>query len=47
MTSFDPLDGSDLAALREASTATLSTQLFRLGLRNQVLAGRSHPADPP
>ena len=39
MTSFDPLDESDLVALREASTATLSTQLFRLGLRNQVLAG--------
>jgi regulator of RNase E activity RraA len=36
---FDPLDRGDLAALREASTATVSTQLFRLGLRNQVLAG--------
>jgi regulator of RNase E activity RraA len=32
-------DRDDLAALRETSTATLSTQLFRLGLRNQVLAG--------
>jgi regulator of RNase E activity RraA len=39
LTTFEPLDGNDLAALREVSTATLATQLFRLGLRNQVLAG--------
>ena len=39
MTTFDRLDGNDIDALREASTATLATQLFRLGLRNQVLAG--------
>lgn len=34
-----PLDPGDLAALRQVSTATLATQLFALGLRNQVLAG--------
>jgi regulator of RNase E activity RraA len=39
LTTFEPLDRDDLLALRAASTATLSTQLFRLGLRNQVLAG--------
>jgi regulator of RNase E activity RraA len=39
LTTTDPLDGNDLAALRETSTATVATQLFRLGLRNQVLAG--------
>ena len=39
MTTIDPLTKTDLTTLRQASTATLSTQLFRLGLRNQVLAG--------
>ncbi len=39
MTTFEPLHPTDLAALSETSTATLATQLFRLGLRNQVLAG--------
>ncbi|MFI7219916.1 ribonuclease activity regulator RraA [Micromonospora maritima] len=34
-----PLDPADLAALAEASTATLTTQLFKLGLRNTYLAG--------
>ncbi|MET7988618.1 MULTISPECIES: ribonuclease activity regulator RraA [unclassified Streptomyces] len=34
-----PLNPDDLAALREASTATLTTQLFKLGLRNTFLAG--------
>ncbi|MEU3862158.1 ribonuclease activity regulator RraA [Streptomyces sp. NPDC028722] len=34
-----PLDPDDLAALREASTATITTQLFKLGLRNTFLAG--------
>jgi regulator of RNase E activity RraA len=34
-----PLDPADLAALAEASTATLTTQLFKLGLRNTYLSG--------
>jgi regulator of RNase E activity RraA len=34
-----PLDPDDLAALAEASTATVTTQLFKFGLRNTYLAG--------
>ncbi|MFE1232824.1 ribonuclease activity regulator RraA [Streptomyces sp. NPDC058745] len=34
-----PLNPDDLAALREASTATITTQLFKHGLRNTYLAG--------
>lgn len=34
-----PLNPDDLAALREASTATITTQLFKHGLRNTFLAG--------
>ncbi|MCX4918913.1 ribonuclease activity regulator RraA [Streptomyces sp. NBC_00687] len=34
-----PLDPDDLAALSEASTATITTQLFKHGLRNTFLAG--------
>lgn len=33
------IDGTTLALLQQASTATLATQLFRLGLRNQFLNG--------
>ena len=39
MTTVEPLAENDLTALHAVSTATLATQLFRLGLRNQVLAG--------
>ncbi|MFB7031648.1 MULTISPECIES: ribonuclease activity regulator RraA [unclassified Streptomyces] len=38
-TTLQPLDPDDLAALGEASTATISTQLFKHGLRNTFLAG--------
>ncbi|MEH0934153.1 ribonuclease activity regulator RraA [Micromonospora psammae] len=34
-----PLDPDDLAALGAASTATITTQLFKHGLRNTFLAG--------
>ncbi|MEV5433970.1 ribonuclease activity regulator RraA [Streptomyces sp. NPDC052701] len=34
-----PLNPDDLAALHEASTATITTQLFKHGLRNTFLAG--------
>ncbi|MFE5512287.1 ribonuclease activity regulator RraA [Streptomyces sp. NPDC056529] len=34
-----PLNPDDLAALSEASTATITTQLFKHGLRNTFLAG--------
>lgn len=34
-----PLDPADLAALGAASTATITTQLFKFGLRNTYLAG--------
>ncbi|GAA2941425.1 ribonuclease activity regulator RraA [Streptomyces enissocaesilis] len=40
-TSRPPLDPDDLAALGEASTATITTQLFKHGLRNTFLAGLS------
>lgn len=36
---LEPLQAGDLAALGEASTATITTQLFKLGLRNTFLAG--------
>lgn len=37
--STTPLDPDDLGALAEAGTATVTTQLFKLGLRNTFLAG--------
>ena len=40
-----PIDQSTLDALGQASTATIATQLFKLGLRNQVLNGLL-PANP-
>lgn len=36
---YAPLDGKDLASLAAASTATITTQLFKRGLRNTYLAG--------
>ena len=36
---IDRLDSEDLAALAVASTATITTQLLKLGLRNTFLAG--------
>ncbi|WP_103340789.1 ribonuclease activity regulator RraA [Amycolatopsis sp. CA-126428] len=38
-TRANTLDPHDLAALAEAGTATVTTQLFKLGLRNTFLAG--------
>lgn len=41
MTDLDALQPEWLDALRQVSAATISTRLFALGLRNQVLAGLS------
>jgi regulator of RNase E activity RraA len=41
----EPIDPEILARLREASTATIATQLFKLGLRRQFLTGLA-PLNP-
>jgi len=45
MTDLAPIPADVLAALREASTATITTQLFNRGLRNCYLTGL-RPANP-
>ena len=45
MDSLSPISAETLAALRQASTATLTTQLFQRGLRNTFLNGLS-PLNP-
>lgn len=42
---MEPIDRSILEQLQQASTATIATQLFKHGLRNQVLNGLL-PANP-
>jgi regulator of RNase E activity RraA len=45
MDSQEPIDQSTLDLLAQASTATIASQLFKLGLRNQFLNG-IRPAPP-